>query len=56
MMLLLLVLVLFVNRKSIKSLANQKTGDKLLIGATVVSCRIWFIYLQLFTGGRFSAI
>lgn len=37
MILLLLVLVLFVNRKSIKSLANAKTGDKLLIGAAVVS-------------------
>nr|WP_067056057.1 BT_3928 family protein [Mucilaginibacter sp. L294] len=37
MVLLLLVLVLFVNRKSIKSLANAKTGDKLLIGAAVVS-------------------
>jgi len=37
MVLLLLVLVLFVKRKSIKSLANAKTGDKLLIGAAVVS-------------------
>jgi hypothetical protein len=37
MALLLLVLVLFVNRKSIKSVANAKTGDKLLIGAAVVS-------------------
>jgi len=37
MVLLLLVLVLYVNRKSIKSLSNTKTGDKLLIGATVVS-------------------
>jgi hypothetical protein len=37
LILLLLVLVLFVNRKSIKSLANAKTGDNLLIGAAVVS-------------------
>ncbi|WP_454804081.1 BT_3928 family protein [Mucilaginibacter phyllosphaerae] len=37
MVLLLLVLVLFVNRKSIKPLTNAKTGDKLLIGATIVS-------------------
>jgi hypothetical protein len=37
MALLLLVLVLFVNRKSIRSVANAKTGDKLLIGAAVVS-------------------
>jgi hypothetical protein len=37
LILLLLVLVLFVNRKGIKSLANSKTGDKLLIGAAVVS-------------------
>jgi hypothetical protein len=37
MVLLLLVLVLFVNRKSIKSLTNAKTGDKLLIGAAIVS-------------------
>lgn len=37
LILLLLVLVLFVNRKSIKSLTNAKTGDKLLIGAAVVS-------------------
>ncbi|MBD1387473.1 DoxX family protein [Mucilaginibacter rigui] len=37
MVLLLLVLVLFVNRKSIKSLSNTKTGDKLLISATVAS-------------------
>jgi hypothetical protein len=37
MVLLLLVLVLFVNRKSIKSLANAKAGDNLLIGAAVVS-------------------
>jgi hypothetical protein len=29
--------VLFVNRKSIKSLANAKAGDNLLIGAAVVS-------------------
>lgn len=37
MALLLLVLVLFVNRKTIKPLTNTKTGDKLLIGATIVS-------------------
>ena len=37
MALLLLVLVLFVNRKSIKPLANNKIGDKLLIGATIAS-------------------
>jgi uncharacterized membrane protein YphA (DoxX/SURF4 family) len=37
LILLLLVLVLFVNRKSIKSLANAKTGDNLLIGAAIVS-------------------
>ncbi|MES2063199.1 MAG: BT_3928 family protein [Bacteroidota bacterium] len=37
MVLLLLVLVLFVNRKSIRPLANAKTGNKLLIGAAVVS-------------------
>ena len=37
MVLLLLVLVLFVNRKTIKPLTNTKTGDKLLIGATIVS-------------------
>jgi hypothetical protein len=37
MVLLLLVLVLFVNRKTIKSLANAKAGDNLLIGAAVVS-------------------
>ncbi|MFA6084124.1 BT_3928 family protein [Mucilaginibacter sp.] len=36
MVLLLLVLVLFVNRTSIKSVFSKKTGDKLLIGATVV--------------------
>jgi uncharacterized membrane protein YphA (DoxX/SURF4 family) len=36
MVLLLLVLVLFVNRTSIKSLINKKTGDQLLIGATIV--------------------
>jgi uncharacterized membrane protein YphA (DoxX/SURF4 family) len=36
MVLLLLVLVLFVNRTSIKSLFNKKTGDQLLIGATIV--------------------
>jgi uncharacterized membrane protein YphA (DoxX/SURF4 family) len=36
MVLLLLVLVLFVNRTSIKSLFSKKTGDQLLIGATVV--------------------
>lgn len=37
MVLLLLVLVLFINRKSIKPLANAKAGDNLLIGAAVVS-------------------
>ena len=37
LVLLLLVLVLFVNRKSLKSLVNAKTADKLLIGATVIS-------------------
>jgi hypothetical protein len=37
LILLLLVLVLFVNRKSMKSLVNAKTGDNLLIGAAVVS-------------------
>jgi hypothetical protein len=37
MALLLLILVLFVNRKSIRSVANAKTADKLLIGAAVVS-------------------
>jgi uncharacterized membrane protein YphA (DoxX/SURF4 family) len=36
MVLLLLVLVLFVNRTSIKSLFSKKTGGQLLIGATVV--------------------
>jgi uncharacterized membrane protein YphA (DoxX/SURF4 family) len=36
MVLLLLVLVLFMNRTSIKSLFNKKTGDQLLIGATIV--------------------
>ena len=36
MVLLLLVLVLFVNRTSIKSIFNKKTGDQLLIGATIV--------------------
>ncbi|MDB5288070.1 MAG: DoxX family protein [Mucilaginibacter sp.] len=36
MVLLLLVLVLFVNRTSIKSLFSKKTGDQLLIGATIV--------------------
>ncbi|GGH18943.1 BT_3928 family protein [Mucilaginibacter phyllosphaerae] len=37
MALLLLVMVLFVNRKSIKPLTNAKTSDKLLIGATIIS-------------------
>ena len=37
MVLLLLVLVLFVNRFKIKPLAGKKTGDQLLIAATVVS-------------------
>ncbi|MEO7213804.1 BT_3928 family protein [Mucilaginibacter sp.] len=37
MLLLLLVLVLFVNRKTITPLVGQKTGDKLLITATVLS-------------------
>nr|WP_294948510.1 BT_3928 family protein [uncultured Mucilaginibacter sp.] len=37
MVLLLLVLVLFVNRKVIQPLVKQKTGDQLLIGATVLS-------------------
>ncbi|MES2269164.1 MAG: BT_3928 family protein [Bacteroidota bacterium] len=37
LILLLLVLVLFVNRKAVKPLTNAKTGDKLLIGATIVS-------------------
>ncbi|MBK0377925.1 BT_3928 family protein [Mucilaginibacter segetis] len=37
MVLLVLVLVLFVNRKSIHGLVKQKTGDKLLIGAAIVS-------------------
>jgi hypothetical protein len=37
MVLLLLVLVLFVNRKAIQPLVKQKTGDKLLIAATVLS-------------------
>ncbi|MCO5937051.1 DoxX family protein [Mucilaginibacter sp. RB4R14] len=37
LILLLLVLVLFVDRKTVKSLTNAKTGDKLLIGATIVS-------------------
>jgi hypothetical protein len=37
MALLLLVLVLFVNRKAIQPLVKQKTGDKLLIAATVLS-------------------
>jgi hypothetical protein len=37
MVLLLLVLVLFVNRKAIQPLVKQKTGDQLLIGATVLS-------------------
>ncbi|QHS54414.1 DoxX family protein [Mucilaginibacter sp. 14171R-50] len=37
MILLLLVLVLFINRKSIKPLTNAKTGDKLLLGAAIVS-------------------
>jgi uncharacterized membrane protein YphA (DoxX/SURF4 family) len=36
MVLLLMVLVLFVNRTSIKSLFSKKTGGQLLIGATVV--------------------
>jgi uncharacterized membrane protein YphA (DoxX/SURF4 family) len=36
MVLLLLVLVLFMNRTSIKSLFSKKTGDQLLIGATIV--------------------
>jgi uncharacterized membrane protein YphA (DoxX/SURF4 family) len=37
LILLALVLVLFVNRYKIKSLVNTKTGDQLLIAATVVS-------------------
>jgi uncharacterized membrane protein YphA (DoxX/SURF4 family) len=37
LVLLLLILVLFVNRFKIKSLADKKTGDQLLIAATVVS-------------------
>ncbi|RWY49492.1 BT_3928 family protein [Mucilaginibacter gilvus] len=37
MVLLLLVLVIFVNRKAILPLVTQKTGDKLLIAATVLS-------------------
>jgi hypothetical protein len=37
MVLLLLVLVLFVNRKAIQPLVKQKTGDKLLIAATILS-------------------
>jgi uncharacterized membrane protein YphA (DoxX/SURF4 family) len=37
LILLALVLVLFVNRYKIKSLVNAKTGDQLLIAATVVS-------------------
>jgi hypothetical protein len=37
LILLLLILVLFVKRKSVTSLANAKTGDKFLIGAAVVS-------------------
>ncbi|MBD1365267.1 DoxX family protein [Mucilaginibacter sp. ZT4R22] len=37
MVLLILVLVLFLNRKAIQPLVKQKTGDKLLIGATVLS-------------------
>ncbi|RFZ81624.1 DoxX family protein [Mucilaginibacter terrenus] len=37
MVLLALVLVLFVNRKRIQPLVKQKVGDKLLIGAAIVS-------------------
>lgn len=37
MVLLALVLVLFLNRKTIRPLVNAKTGDKLLIGAAVIS-------------------
>ncbi|MBB5396218.1 BT_3928 family protein [Mucilaginibacter sp. AK015] len=37
MILLLLVVMLFINRKSIKPLTNAKTGDKLLLGAAIVS-------------------
>jgi uncharacterized membrane protein YphA (DoxX/SURF4 family) len=37
LILLLLILVLFVNRFKIKSLANKRTGDQLLIAATVLS-------------------
>ncbi|TFF36900.1 BT_3928 family protein [Mucilaginibacter psychrotolerans] len=37
MVLLVLVLVLFVNRKAIRPLVNGKTGDKLLVAATVLS-------------------
>ncbi|OOQ58880.1 BT_3928 family protein [Mucilaginibacter pedocola] len=37
MVLLVLVLVLFVNRKSIKPLVGAKTGDRLLIAASVAS-------------------
>jgi len=37
LILLLLILVLFKNRESIKPLFSNKTGDNLLIGATVVS-------------------
>ena len=37
MVLLLLVLVLFVNRKILRPLTNEKTGDRLLIIAAVVS-------------------
>jgi uncharacterized membrane protein YphA (DoxX/SURF4 family) len=44
MVLLLLVLVLFANRTSIKSLFSKKTGDQLLIGATIV-----FIGFGLYT-------
>lgn len=36
LILLLLVMVLFVNRRNIRSVVNQKTGDKLLIGASIV--------------------
>ena len=37
MILLLLVVVLFVNRRSVKSIVNPKTGEKLIIGAAIVS-------------------
>ncbi|WP_374949060.1 BT_3928 family protein [Mucilaginibacter sp.] len=44
MVLLLLVVVIFVNRKTVKSLFTNKTSDKLLIAATLI-----FIGFGLFT-------